>query len=125
MLNKFAQEKINFEQIINWFDSSEVPIQRTIINWLNYYLIQSHPDKETLHSAIQLIPLKPTSTPIILLKKHNLKIALDKIELLPEYETKKSFISLISIFKITDTQRRNTTCKNGCSHNWHNLENYN
>lgn len=68
MLNKFAQEKVNLEQILNWFESFEVHTQRKIITWSQYYLVQSHPDKETLNKAIQLIPLKPTTTAIIPLK---------------------------------------------------------
>lgn len=125
MINKFAQEKINLEQILNWFGDFETQIQRKIIRWAGQCLVQSHPNEETFNKAIQLIPLKPTATTIILLKSYNLKIALDKIEILPDYEIKKAFISLISIFKISDTERRNTTCKNGCNHNWHNIENYN
>ncbi|MCV9928091.1 DUF5958 family protein [Flavobacterium sp. LS1R49] len=116
MINKFAQEKINLEQILGWFDNFETQIQRKIIRWTSHCLVQSHPNEETSHKAIELIPLK---------SHKNLKIALDKIELLPDDEIKKTFITLISIFKASDTERRNTFCKNDCNHDWHNLENFN
>ncbi len=126
MLNKFAQGKINLEQILDWFGDFETQIQRNIIRWAGQCLVQSHPNEETFNKAIQLIPLKPTTTAIVLLKTYkNLKVALDKIESLPDYEIKKTFISLISVFKISDTERRNTYCQNNCYHDWHNLENYN
>jgi mannosyltransferase OCH1-like enzyme len=125
MLNKFAQGKINLEQILDWFGDFETQIQRNIIRLTGQYLIQSHPNEETFNKAIQLIPLKPTATAIVLLKTHkNLKVALDKIELLPDYEIKKTFISLISVFKTSDIERRNTYCQNNCYHDWHNLDNF-
>ncbi|MET3022415.1 DUF5958 family protein [Flavobacterium hydatis] len=123
MINKFAQERINLEQILDWFNDFDTQIQRKIIRWTSQCLIQSHPNEETFNKAIQLIPLKPTATAIVLLKTHkNLKVALDKIELLPDYEIKKTFITLISIFKISDTERRNTYCQGNCYHDWHNLD---
>lgn len=91
MLNKFAQGKINLEQILDWFGDFETQIQRNIIRLTGQCLIQSHPNEETFNKAIQL---KPTATAIVLLKTYkNLKVALDKIELLPDYEIKKTFIS--------------------------------
>lgn len=124
MINKFAQEKINLEQILDWFDIFETQIQRKIIRWTSQCLIQSRPNEETFNKAIQLIPLKPTVTAIVFLKTYkNLKVALDKIELLPDYEIKKTFITLISVFKISDTERRNTYCQGNCYHDWHNLDN--
>ncbi|MCD0473966.1 DUF5958 family protein [Flavobacterium sp. EDS] len=124
MINKFAQEKINLEQILDWFDIFETQIQRKIIRLTSQCLIQSHPNEETFNKAIQLIPLKPTVTAIVFLKTYkNLKVALDKIELLPNYEIKKTFISLISVFKISDIERRNTYCQGNCYHDWHNLDN--
>ena len=41
---------------------------------------------------------------------------------LTETELRKSFIIMLSIFKIADTYRRETECKNACNHEWHNLK---
>jgi hypothetical protein len=59
---------------------------------------------------------------VVLFKTQNFKIAINKIEKLPYSELRKSFITMLSIFKIADTYRRETDCKNGCSHFWHNLD---
>ncbi|MFX7257706.1 DUF5958 family protein [Acinetobacter baumannii] len=47
---------------------------------------------------------------------------MNKLEELPKSEQHKTIISLLWIFKETDTQRRKTECKNGCEHEWHNIE---
>lgn len=122
MINSFAQEKINLELILDWFGNLDLEKQRETISRARLCLDQSHPNKETIEKAIELIPLKPTVTPIVLLKTQEFKIALHKIVLLPENENRKVFVTLISVFKIADTIRRNIWCKDGCNHEWHNLD---
>lgn len=123
MINSFAQEKISLERILDWFENLNLEEQRKTISRARLCLDQSHPNKETIEKAIELIPLKPTVTPIVLLKTQGLKIALQKIVLLPDNENRKVFLTLISVFKVADTIRRNTWCKDGCNHDWHNLDN--
>ena len=94
---------------------------------LKNYIFNSIPNKvdyntETYQRAINTIPLKQTYTSIVILKTYDTKIAFNKLRELPEAENKKTVTSLIWVFKITDTERRNTECKNGCSHFWHKLE---
>ena len=122
MINSFAQEKIILEDILVWFDNLNVEKQNETISRARLCLDQSHPSIETIEKAIELIPLKPTVNPIVLLKTKGLKIALQKIILLPKNENRKVFITLISVFKVSDTVRRNTWCKDGCNHEWHNLD---
>ncbi|NJY64324.1 hypothetical protein HC174_16420 [Salinimicrobium sp. CDJ15-81-2] len=121
IINHFAQEKISFEKVIDWFENLSLEEKKEVLNLTRLFLEQTHPSDLILEDGINKIPLKPTMTPITLLKTYNLKIALDKIINLPNTELKKSFISLLTIFKVADTERRNTDCKNGCSHTWHNL----
>ena len=71
--------------------------------------------------AIISIPIKQTFTPIVILNEFSTKIAFKKLSELPESEYEKIIISLLWIFKITDTERRETECKNGCGHYWHNI----
>ena len=61
-------------------------------------------------------------TPVVLLKTLTLKNAINKIENLPDSELRKSFIILLTIFKMADSYRREIICKNACSHEWHNLD---
>lgn len=122
IINAFVQNQQPFEKVLYWFDSLDIKKQREIVFLTNFYLQQSHPSNELIEKAIELIPLKPTVTPIVLLKTQNLKIALQKIITLPDNEMRKAFISLITLFKITYTYRRTTWCKEGCHHEWHNLK---
>jgi len=91
---------------------------------LTFFIFNAIPNKtdynsKTYQNAISTIPLKPTYTPIILLKKLPTKTALSKLAELPENEHIKTLISLVWIFKILDTERRNRECKNGCGHFWY------
>ncbi|WP_406845429.1 DUF5958 family protein [Flavobacterium soyae] len=126
LINQIAQDKIDFKiglQLL--LDDNGYDFHSLFIT-LNNYIINSIPNKtdyntETYQTAINTIPLKPTYTPIVLLKTYPTKIALQKLVQLPESENKKTITSMLWIFKITDTERRNTKCKNGCSHfcmNW-------
>ncbi|KAF2082990.1 DUF5958 family protein [Flavobacterium sharifuzzamanii] len=125
IINKIAQDKVDFniglELLLekNSFDK--------IFETLQVYILNSIPNKtdynsETYQRAINTIPLKPTYTPIVILKSFSTKIAFNKLASLPKNENKKVIISLLWIFKITDTERRNTECKNGCGHFWHELD---
>lgn len=121
MINGFAQERNDFEEVLSWFESLDSREKLIAIHSAKFFLYQCHPTKETIEKAFKLIPLKETATPIVLLKTKKIEEALDKISSLPENEYRNSFITLISIFKLADSIRRETFCKNGCSHEWHNM----
>ena len=127
IINKIAQNKIDFNiGLENLLNHSEYNFEN-LFTILRNYIINSIPNKtdynsEAYQNAINTIPLKSTFTPIIILKNNSIKIAIQKLEKLPKNENEKVIKSLIWIFKITDTERRNTECKNGCGHFWHNLE---
>ena len=126
LINQIAQNKIDFEngyqQILAHQDYEFMNVFPSLQN----YILNSIPEKiiyssEVFQSAIKTIPLKETIIPISILKSSPTKIAFNKLEKLPKSEELKILISLLWIFKQTDTKRRNTECKNGCSHKWHNL----
>ncbi|KAF2342191.1 DUF5958 family protein [Flavobacterium tistrianum] len=125
IINKIAQDKMDFniglELLLAKHSFDE------IFRTLQVYILNSIPNKtdynsETYQRAINTIPLKPTYTPIVILKSFSTKIAFNKLASLPKNENKKVIVSLLWIFKITDTERRNTECKNGCGHFWHELD---
>lgn len=127
LINKIAQDKIDFNIGLNLLLKDEQYSFENIFNTLRNYIINSISDKENYNSeayqkAISTIPLKPTYTPIVILKTYPTKIALSKLPLLPKSENIKTITALLWIFKITDTERRNTECKNGCGHFWHQIE---
>jgi hypothetical protein len=126
IINKIAQDKIDFYLGVDLLLEENYG-SKVLFNTLHNYIINSIPNKtdynsEAYQRAINTIPLKPTYTPIVILKNFSTKIAFNKLALLPENENKKVITSLLWIFKVTDTERRNTECKNGCGHFWHGLE---
>ncbi|UUW11152.1 DUF5958 family protein [Flavobacterium plurextorum] len=127
LINKIAQDRISFNQGLRLLLESDDFNFEDVFALLKNYIFNSIPNKvdyntETYQRAINTIPLKQTYTSIVILKTYDTKIAFNKLSELPEAENKKTVTSLIWVFKITDTERRNTECKNGCGHFWHKLE---
>jgi hypothetical protein len=127
LINKIAQEKIDFNIGLDLLLQDDQYSFDKLFNTLRNYIINAISDKENYNSeayqkAISTIPLKPTYTPIGILKTFPTKIAFNKLSLLPENENIKTITAALWIFKVTDTERRNTECKNGCGHFWHQPE---
>jgi hypothetical protein len=122
LINLFAQDKIKLETIVNSFNGMTLDEKRSELAWLRIYIEQSHPTKETIEEAIINMPIKRTMTPIVILETNEFKPALRKICELPENELEKAVTTLSTLFRFTDTKRRQTFCKNGCNHEWHNID---
>ena len=127
LINKTPQDKIDFKLgLQSLLEDADYNFEN-LFTTLRYYIINAIPNKtdyssEAYQRALNTIPLKPTYTPIVILKTYPTKIAFQKLANLPADENKKTITSLLWIFKITDTERRNTECKNGCGHFWHELD---
>lgn len=121
IINRIAQDKFDFNEGISWFDGLEKEKQKDILSKLTMFIQQSHPTKETVDLGLEIAPIKKTMTPVVLFKSQNLGTALTKIITLPENEWRKAFVTMLSIFKVADTKRRETWCKDGCTHEWHNI----
>ncbi|MEP6806010.1 MAG: DUF5958 family protein [Flavobacterium sp.] len=127
IINKIAQDKIDFNFGLKLILEDPECKFEELFATLKNYIFNAIPDKtnyntKTYQDAINTIPLKATYTPIVILKSFSTKIAFNKLAELPKNENKKIIFSLLWIFKVTDTERRNTECKNGCEHFWHELE---
>ena len=126
-INLIAQNKIDFDEGQNSIIKSlEFDFNETF-EILKNFILNSIPNKsnycsDSYQKAIISIPLKQTFTPIIILNKFSVKDAFKRLSELSESEYEKIIISLLWIFKITDTERRQTECKNGCEHYWHNIK---
>ncbi|MBU0941733.1 MAG: hypothetical protein KKD36_09915 [Bacteroidetes bacterium] len=126
-INLIAQDKIEFEKGLKLvFENSEFDFKQKfeiltslILNSIPY---KSNYSSESYQKAIVSIPIKQSFTSVMILNKFPIKNAFKKLSELPENEFEKTIISLLWIFKSTDTQRRKTECKNGCKHYWHNIE---
>lgn len=121
-LNKFAQDLLTVNQILNWFDTFNLSEQKQIREKLSMFIQQAHPTEALINEGIKNANIKETMTPVVIFKTHTLKNAINKIMNLPDSELRKSFIIMLSIFKSADSYRRENECKNGCSHEWHNLK---
>ncbi len=121
-INKYAQDKLSDSEIMDWFDRFDLTAQKEIRDKLIMFMQQSHPTDELISTAIKIAPIKETMTPVILFKTQTFKIATNKTVDLPDSELRKSFIIMLSIFKTADTYRRETECRNGCGHEWHNIK---
>jgi hypothetical protein len=121
-INKYAQNKLTDSKIMEWFDQFDLTGQKEIRDKLIMFMQRSHPTDKLISNAIQTSPIKDTMTPVVLFKTQTFKMAISKIENLPDSELRKSFIIMLSIFKVADTFRRETDCTNGCSHFWHNIK---
>jgi hypothetical protein len=126
IINKITQGKIDLNTgLQSLLEDPEYNFEE-LFSSLRFFIFNTIPNKqdyssESYQNAINTIPLKPTYTPVILLKNFSTKIAFEKIIQLPENEHQKILIALLWIFKATDTERRNTECKNGCGHFWHEI----
>lgn len=117
-LNQIAQGIHDIEYVFELLKESPHPD----LFWQALYtmVVQSHPTREEAVQAIEETGLKPTFTPCVLLVKDNTpEKNVGKICSLPEYEHRKALILLMKVFQIADKRRRETECKEGCSHWWH------
>ncbi|KUJ62273.1 hypothetical protein AR687_09680 [Flavobacteriaceae bacterium CRH] len=103
IINKIAQDKIEFNYGLKLLLENEYNFEE-LFTTLRNYIINSIPNKtdynsEAYQNALSTIPLKPTSTPIVILKTYPTKIALNKLFELPKSENVKTITSLLWIFK--------------------------
>ena len=122
LINLFAQDKIELDIVLKAFNELTMDEKRSELSWIRIYIEQSHPTKDTVIEAVRNMPIKRTMTPVVILEANDFKSALWKICELPENELEKAIITLATLFRYSDTKRREIFCKNGCDHEWHNID---
>lgn len=122
ILNLTAQGRQSVEETLNWFQATESVQQIAILRDLAMAVQQAHPTTDDISSAIALSGLKSTYTPCVILKKHPVPDALQRVMSLPEDERIKSFRLMLHVLSVADTRRRGTNCAGGCTHEWHNID---
>lgn len=127
LINKIAQNILEFEHGKNILITDLDTNYFSIFEILENYIFNSIPDKsnynsESYQEAIRTIPIKSSQTPVVILSKNSTKIAFKKLKELPKSEHEKVITTLLWVYKVTDTKRRESECKNGCCHFWHNLD---
>lgn len=123
VLNQIAQGILPLSDGLDWFMANSPERRQQILLVLADMVYQAHPLQDEVPWAIQEAGLKPTYTPCVLL----LKASSDRqryhrarqIGGLPEHEQRKGFLLLLKLLEVADGRRRETTCKSGCTHWWH------
>lgn len=121
LLNRLAQQQLPWEWAWKWFAALPVAAQLARLAELASYIQQAHPTPVLVQQAVAEAPVKPTATPLVLLRVHPLPQALARIQQLPPPEYPNAFRALLSVFRVADDHRRHTQCHHGCFHEWHNL----
>lgn len=124
-LNRIAQGSVPVKEGIEWFDALARDEQQSVLRTLAYITSQSHPLAKEVEPAISQAGLKLTFTPCIMVLKAPLpEKGCQRLPDLPPDEWSKSFRLMVALFALADRRRRETSCRNGCTHDWHNLANY-
>ena len=123
MLNRVAQGRLPFTNAVRWFESLPEAEQPGWLRTIAFMCHQAHPRREEIEPAITLAELKPTFTPCVMVRTADQpERALDSIAALPADERQKAFRLIFGLYCIADTRRRQTDCRGGCSHAWHNFD---
>jgi hypothetical protein len=124
-LNRIAQGLLPISEGIAWFDALAQDEQEAVLRTLAYITSQSHPLANEVEPAMAQAGLKSTFTPCVVVLKAPLpEKGCQRLPGLPRDEWLKSFRLMIALFALADRRRRETSCRNGCTHDWHNLANY-
>ncbi|MBU2569018.1 MAG: hypothetical protein KJ725_03085 [Gammaproteobacteria bacterium] len=120
-INKLAQGLLPLDDGLAWYDESDTESRNKIMKALDLCIFQSHPTNEDIEEGIKNSGLKETYSPCVLVRNKPFNDARKKVLNMPEPDRRRSFILFLSIFGVADKRRRETQCKGGCSHEWHNI----
>jgi hypothetical protein len=122
-INSLAQGLIPMFDGEAWFMSHVTEDRREILRKLGLCISQAHPLPNEVDVAINKSGIKATMTPCVVLSKWRLhpEVGAYEITSLPELEHLKGFKVMLSLFSVADERRRNAQCRDGCTHDWHNL----
>jgi hypothetical protein len=120
-INKIAQDFLPLVEGLAWYDEADSDLRNKIMRALDLCIFQSHPTKEDIEKGIKKSGLKETYSPCVLVRKKPFNEARQKVLNMPKLDQRRGFILFLSIFGVADKRRRETQCKGGCTHDWHNI----
>lgn len=104
-INQYGQGLVEEGAILEQFRLLGPQDKQEFFTGLLFLISQSKPDDNDIESTILQSRLKPAYTPCVLLQKGVAPHHLEKIANLPEYESEKSCILLLNLFKIAYYRR--------------------
>jgi hypothetical protein len=120
-INQIAQGLVSLADGLEWFDGATPDFRLEIMRSLDLCIFQSHPTIEDIEQGIKKSGLKESYSPCVLIRKKPFNQVRQKILEMPELDLRRGFVLLISVFSVADLRRRETQCKGGCTHDWHNI----
>lgn len=124
-LNLIAQNRIPLEDGLCWFETYDRDGKLDILRSLNSCVLQAHPNINDVAPAIELVGIKETYTPCVMIKKDVIGLSSIKglrgIDKLKDFDLSRAFLLLVGLLAVADGRRRSTFCKEGCSHWWHHI----
>lgn len=118
LLNKIAQSLDTIEAGVLLYDGSKKAQKKNLYLALEFCLSQSKPSKKHIKKGMELAN---TDYPTFTIKEQSGQLFNAVFDPKNEIEYREAFIIMLFIFRESDSYIRNTRCKNGCNHPWHNL----
>jgi len=120
LINQFVQHihPLAFMEI--WFEQRDATDKKDVLLNLLNLTIQSHPTYDEIRSAAQDLRIESTPAAVKMLNRNKPydKFGYELINL-PIKEYKNCFKLLLLSLSLADNRRKNTICRNGCQHWWH------
>ena len=120
-INRLAQGAEPIEEGDAWFNESSPEQRLEILRSLDACIGQSHPTEEDIKVGMAESGLKDTYSPCALVLQKPFNLARQKALSMEGLDQERAFKLFLFIFSVADRLRRETQCKGGCTHEWHNL----
>lgn len=105
LVNQYGQGLTEINKLENVFSLFDLQEKKAFLKHIIFLIMQSKPKEDDIEASIELSKLKKTYTPCILLTKGVANHNLMKLLELPANELNKSFILLLSLFKVAYKRR--------------------
>lgn len=119
LLNQAIQDVLPVDALVKQFTDADADEQLALLRELATIISQAGVQPGDVDAAIANAPVKPTSTPAVLLRQGPLHVQLARVLNLPPSERSRSLYVLLALATIADERRRETQCDLGCTHWWH------
>lgn len=123
-LNRVAQQRDSMTSLLEWFGELEFAERIDVLNTMQLMVVQSHPTNQEYSQAARNSKLGRKNARIQLLLDDTCQER-EKIGRLfnCSKEEQEAVLTLaIELFALADKRRRDTDCRDGCDHWWHNLD---